>query len=156
MSEVKKYSAEWFQKNAREARIEAEIREASRREKRIKRTNRGDPEHQLQKSCVMWFDLQFPKYKFDLFAVPNGGHRNKATAGKLKAEGVRAGVSDLILERDGFFGPIVYLELKTDKGRQSDSQKDFQNHVEEKGRVYKVIRSIEDFIEVVTKHLSDT
>lgn len=29
-----------------------------------------------------------------LFAVPNGGHRNKVAASKLKAEGVKPGVPD--------------------------------------------------------------
>jgi hypothetical protein len=47
-----------------------------------------------------------------LLAIPNGGHRDVRTAAKLKAEGVKAGVSDLLLplRRDGFFG--LWLELK--------------------------------------------
>jgi hypothetical protein len=32
-----------------------------------------------------------------LFAVPNGGQRDKITAGKLKAEGVKRGVPDIML-----------------------------------------------------------
>jgi hypothetical protein len=38
-----------------------------------------------------------------LHAVPNGGMRSKAVAGKLRAEGVKAGVVDLFLDvaRDG-------------------------------------------------------
>ena len=30
-----------------------------------------------------------------IFAVPNGGHRAKSVAGKMKAEGAKAGVPDL-------------------------------------------------------------
>lgn len=36
-----------------------------------------------------------------LHAIPNGGHRHAATAGKLKAEGVKAGVSDIFLDVPG-------------------------------------------------------
>lgn len=32
-----------------------------------------------------------------MFAIPNGGLRHKATAGNLKAEGVKAGVPDIML-----------------------------------------------------------
>ena len=36
-----------------------------------------------------------------LFAVPNGGGRSRIEAGIMKAEGVTAGVSDLISWRPG-------------------------------------------------------
>lgn len=41
-----------------------------------------------------------------LHAIPNGGYRDKATAGKLKAEGVKRGVSDMFLPLP-MKGPIV-------------------------------------------------
>jgi len=58
-----------------------------------------------------------------LFAIPNGGARSKATAGKLKAEGVRPGVPDLMLPvaRGGYHG--LYIEMKAVGGRTSDEQK---------------------------------
>lgn len=57
-----------------------------------------------------------------LLAIPNGGHRNKATAGKLKAEGVKPGVSDtmLPLRRHGYAG--LWLELKAPKCEPTDLQ----------------------------------
>jgi hypothetical protein len=33
----------------------------------------------------------------EAFACPNGGHRHKAVAGRLKAEGVRRGIPDVLL-----------------------------------------------------------
>ena len=54
-------------------------------------------EHHIQQQCVEWFRLQHANLAPLLFAVPNGGHRNITTAQTLKAEGVLAGVSDLIL-----------------------------------------------------------
>ncbi|MGE4537621.1 MAG: VRR-NUC domain-containing protein [Desulfovibrio sp.] len=61
-----------------------------------------------------------------LFAIPNGGVRSKATAGKLKVEGVKSGVSDLFLSvaRGGYHG--LYVEMKAHGSRgASDAQKDW-------------------------------
>lgn len=51
-----------------------------------------------------------------LYAIPNGGHRHKAVAAKLAAEGVKPGVPDLCLPvaRGEFHG--LYIELKRAKG----------------------------------------
>lgn len=47
--------------------------------------------------CVGWFRLQYPAVGKLLFAVPNGGARSRTEAAIMKAEGVTAGVTDLIL-----------------------------------------------------------
>lgn len=51
-----------------------------------------------------------------LFAVPNGGDRHKATAGKLRAEGVKPGVPDYVLPvaRGRHHGLVI--ELKRERG----------------------------------------
>lgn len=54
-------------------------------------------ESQIQRSCLRWFRLQYPQYALLCFAVPNGGARNKREASIMKAEGVTAGVADVIL-----------------------------------------------------------
>lgn len=50
-----------------------------------------------------------------LFAIPNGGQRDKITAGKLKAEGVKRGVPDIMLPapRGRFAG--LFVEMKRPK-----------------------------------------
>lgn len=58
-----------------------------------------------------------------LFAIPNGGARSKATAGRLKAEGVRPGVSDLFLSVPKGCYHGLYIEMKAISGRASDEQK---------------------------------
>ena len=65
---------------------------------------------------------EYPELRY-LFHVPNGGHRNKATAGRLKAAGVKAGVPDLLLlvPRGRYHG--MACELKMPGGRLSPSQR---------------------------------
>src|SRR5580765_7796492 len=55
-------------------------------------------------------------------ATANGGKRNAREAARMKAEGVRAGVADLLLWHDG---KAYALELKTKKGRLSKAQENF-------------------------------
>lgn len=51
-----------------------------------------------------------------LLAIPNGGMRSKATAGRLKAEGVRAGVPDLFLPVPVGKWHGLWVEMKVRKG----------------------------------------
>lgn len=82
-------------------------------------------EHQEQVKLVNWFRLQYPKFAYCLFAIPNGGKRDIRTALKLKNEGVVAGVPDLFLmiPKAGWHG--MFIEMKTEKGRLTESQKNF-------------------------------
>jgi hypothetical protein len=56
--------------------------------------------------------LRMPEVADLIYHVPNGGHRVKAVAAKLKAQGVKAGIPDLVLPmaRGGYFG--LYIEFK--------------------------------------------
>jgi hypothetical protein len=117
----------------------------------------GLTEHDLQVQCVRWFAWQYPALDGLLFAIPNGGHRNKATAGRLKAEGVRAGVADLFLavpfcnELEAFFG--LFLECKLPQGRQSEEQKIFQARITARSYQYRIFRSLEEFQSIITQYL---
>lgn len=77
-------------------------------------------EHDEQTALFTWAALNEwhePRLAL-LFAIPNGGHRSKATAGKLKAEGVKAGVPDVFLPAYHLgreqFG--LFVELKRVRG----------------------------------------
>ena len=77
-----------------------------------------------------------------IFSVPNGGTRDKREAMLLKATGVVAGVSDLIIIKPN---EVIFVEVKTEIGKQSDKQKEFQQIVETLGFKYLLVRSLEDF-----------
>jgi len=89
-----------------------------------------------------------------LFAVPNGGSRNKIEAKNLKLQGVKSGVSDVILliPKKGYAS--LCLEFKTQSGRQSDEQKEFQRQVEMCGSKYVIVRSAAKAIEAMKNYLN--
>ena len=113
-------------------------------------------EHELQVACVKWFRLQYPEYAKLLFAVPNGGNRNIATASRLKAEGVVSGVSDLILllSRNGYNS--LCIEMKYGKQQLSNNQLHWGSLVIKYGTAYIVCRSLEGFQNEINKYLNTT
>ena len=113
-------------------------------------------EHRIQCAIVKWFYYAYPAYRGGcLFAVPNGGHRNIQTARSLKAEGVTSGVSDLLLlvPKREYHGLCV--EVKTPVGRQSDNQKNWQRIIEAQGYRYEIVRSFDEFAELVRWYLNE-
>ena len=74
---------------------------------------------------VRQYEKKIPELRM-LFAVPNGGKRHPRTAIKLKAEGVKAGVSDLILCCPSLNGKYngLFIEMKScnPKAKTSDKQ----------------------------------
>jgi hypothetical protein len=76
------------------------------------------PESAIQKAVFQHLAARSAAHTF-AFHVPNGGWRSPIDAAILKGMGVRPGVPDLIVIREGLpFG----LELKAEGGRLSDAQ----------------------------------
>lgn len=92
-------------------------------------------EHQHQVALIEWARITAIKPAPDiepgskvadyLIAIPNGGQRSAREGARLKAEGVKAGVSDLFLpiRRGGFAG--LWLELKAPGGKPTALQKEW-------------------------------
>jgi len=120
------------------------------------RRTRTHEESQLQKDCVTWFRLQYPSRALILFAVPNGGGRSPIEAAIMKAEGVVAGVADLILlEARGNYGSLcIEMKTRSSKSRQSPNQKIWQEATQKAGNAYVVIRTFEDFQTVIRQYLA--
>jgi len=76
-----------------------------------------------------------------IFSVPNESKSKKETLQK-RAIGMLAGVSDLIIIETN---RVIFVEVKTETGTQSQKQKDFQAKVEALGYCYLLVRSLEDF-----------
>lgn len=114
----------------------------------------SDEEHRIQVSCVRWFRMKYPHLSPRLFAVPNGGRRDGITGARLKEEGVLAGVADLVLLVPNAKYHALLIEMKTPKGRQSDSQRAWQRAVAGNGDyLYVVCRGLDEFIREVETYL---
>ena len=124
-------------------------------------------EQNLQKQCVAWFRAQYPQYAMLMTHPINEGGRNTARVGGIhKGEGTVAGVPDLLLfipmhyELPGH--PGIYqcryhclgIEMKTQKGRQSQEQKDFKRVFEAAGNKYVIVRSLEEFMKVINNYIA--
>lgn len=97
-------------------------------------------EHKLQIAVTNYLHFSLPS-DATWFAVPNGGLRNLKTAQKLKAEGVRPGVADIIVV---WKGRAIGLELKAPKGSQSKAQKEWAEMFQLAGGVYRVCKSVDE------------
>lgn len=128
------------------------IKKAQSYRLRKKPTNK---EHRLQCACVEWFEYAHKKYSTLMYAVPNGGRRDAVTGALLKAEGVKAGVSDLNFDLPNRFYHGLRIEIKTSIGRQSKVQKAYQLAVEAVGYKYVVCRSLDEFMKIITDYLND-
>lgn len=110
-------------------------------------------EENLQISCIRYLRLQYPS----LLAhhSPNGGKRSLSEGARFKRMGTLAGFPDIFIYKPtkSFHG--LAIELKTDKGKQTESQKQMQGALIENGYRYEIVRSIEEFIYIVNSYLCE-
>lgn len=100
-------------------------------------------EDMLQASIVKAYRTLFDCI---IFAVPNGGNRNPREAAKLKWTGTLKGVTDLVVL--GRNGQVMFIECKTEKGRESPEQTAFLDAVWERGFRAHVVRDLDTAIAV--------
>jgi len=83
-------------------------------------------EHLEQSYFVAWFRQNYPD--FWIFAIPNGGMREKMIAAKLKTEGVSSGVPDLYIP-----ALKIWIEMKSATGKLSPVQKQWIEYLRNLG-----------------------
>lgn len=90
-----------------------------------------------------------------VFAVPNGNRNNPIQGHKYKIMGQMAGVSDLILLLPK--GKVYFIELKNPngKGKQSPSQRDFEDNVRAYGHDYLIWDSWKQVEQFINAHRAD-
>ena len=118
------------------------------------------PEDVIQASAFKWFHnnycLNHHEPRLQMFSVPNETlsyvwkHVPKKMAqilsGRAKAMGLKPGVSDTIIVLPG---KVLFVEFKTATGAQKPRQKDFQKTVSGLGHEYHIVRSLEEFKELI-------
>jgi hypothetical protein len=113
-------------------------------------------EHNTQRMLVAWFRKYYPEQQNLLFAIPNGGKRNPATAKRLKEEGVLPGIPDLCLAAPSPSGAHgLFIEMKTTSGRLSAAQKQRKQELEQSGYSVAVAFGYEAAKQAIEDYLSE-
>lgn len=123
----------------------------------VKRRKPSHEEDRLQITCRVWFDLQHKDLSILLHHSPNEGLlvKRASDGAKRKAMGVRAGFPDFIFLKSNRFYPYLAIELKTQKGKQSEHQIAYQKAIEANGGKYVVVRSLEEFMSEINEYLKN-
>lgn len=102
-------------------------------------------EERIQYEIVEYFRNAFCRKvcnpRCAIMSIPNDGKDMKEQMRKL-ATGMLPGASDMIVILPN---TVVFVEVKTDIGRQSDVQKEFERRVNALGFDYWLVRSLEEF-----------
>lgn len=144
--------------------------------KRMKPLNKmRESESKIQADSYAWFvnnhGLKHHNPRLTAFSVPNEvamvirGAMTQARipsrtidaitaviSQKMKNMGLRSGVSDMIVTLPSC--RTLFIEFKTPEGRQSPNQVEFQQTVESTGHQYHVVRSLEQFKEIITREIA--
>lgn len=111
-------------------------------------------EHYLQQSCFNWLRATYPTIGNLAYAVPNGQHRTAAQAAVLKSEGMTKGVSDICIDIPSHEYHSLRIEMKTDKGKQTIEQEEYELRCKAVGIKYVVVRSRDEFEAAVNEHMA--
>lgn len=119
------------------------------------RAKRIDREGLEQAALMAEIEVRYPKVFELIYHVPNGGHRHKLVAAKLKQQGVKAGIPDLVLPmaRGGYFGLYIEFKATIDPAPVSASQTACIRRLNEQGYLAIVCRGHFDAMEQLRAYL---
>ena len=134
----------------------------SNKESEVTTEGNKESEYSIQKAFVSWCRSHPDLRARRIYAIPNEGRRRYSEAQRRHAEGMVAGVADLHLPvpipsklHPGLLKyPGLFIEVKTTKGRQTSPQKAFQMACEADAYPYRIIRSVDEGIDLITNYLS--
>lgn len=112
-------------------------------------------EHQIQSAFIEWVRLaekQDERLEL-LFAVPNGGKRDVVTAVKLKKEGVKPGIFDVMFPYSTAAYNGLAIEFKTPGGRLSKEQRRFMALLIKYGWRVEICTDVAQAINIVKNYL---
>lgn len=130
-------------------------RDCQHKERSATKRPRQNLEHQFQVAVFQWarvLSALHVELKL-LYAIPNGGHRHRVVAKKLKAEGTARGVPDIHLPvaRQGFHG--LWVEMKAPSGSVAPEQKVWHEALRSEGHRVEVCKGPEVAIGVISDYL---
>lgn len=110
----------------------------------------GSPEHDIQVAIVGLLESIEPT---PLYSATVGGVRLAIhTAKKMKEAGYSKGVPDmLVYEPRGMYAGLA-IEVKTEKGRASDEQKEWIRNLNDRGWRAEICRGFEECADVICEY----
>ena len=113
-------------------------------------------ESDIQIACNQLLNYMANTYYFRHFHVPNEGKRSISYHAKMKKMGLRSGCPDIIIEYPQ--GRVLYIELKTKKGRLSDNQKLWAVQSKALGTPHFIVKGgltecLDQIKEIIQKHI---
>lgn len=105
-------------------------------------------ESKIQQEIYQWywnnFCLPSHENREMILHIPNENQH------RLMSIGVYAGAADLLVT---VLGKVLFVEVKTETGKQSPKQKLFEKHCVNVGIPYYLVRSLEEFKELIKQLL---
>lgn len=121
------------------------------------KSRRGNPEMHIQSQCVKWLWNERPLTRRKFYHIENelNAAGDNAILGAIRrAQGIVKGVADCaLMMKRGNYGAL-FVEFKTPTGYQSAAQKEWQSLIEQEGYKYVVVRSLEEFKEIIDDYLN--
>ena len=108
-------------------------------------------EHDEQYKLFSWTRYR-PELRW-MFAIPNGGYRTKATAGKMAAEGLKAGIADVFVPIPSKDYHGLFIEMKFGRNKLTELQQEFFEYATQQGYCCKVAYGAEQAIEIIDEYL---
>ena len=99
-------------------------------------------EHASQAAVIEWWAIACGIYRLPecaLFAIPNAAKRSFALAAYMRAEGMRAGIPDLMLAVPRGYRHGLFIELKRRPNKASPEQVDVMKYLNAGGGYRAVI-----------------
>lgn len=112
-------------------------------------------EAQEQATVIEWAlynQHRYPELRL-LYHIPNGGRRDARTGAMMKRQGVKPGVPDLHLPVPRGKYHSLFIEMKTEKGKASENQKEWIKALSDEGNMAVVCHSAEEAIAVLKVYL---
>jgi len=119
----------------------------------------NDEHSRIQKACVKWFKYQYKEYEYKLIKIGNevpiyNDELRIKLYNKFKAEGLQPGAPDMFLAVGNYLYNGLFIEFKTENDRLRKKQVDVIKSLEEGNYRCVIVRSLDEFMEVIKEYLS--
>lgn len=106
----------------------------------------------MEQAALFQWASYYPELDW-MYAVPNGGSRHPYEAANLKRQGVKSGVSDVVLPlpKGKYHG--AYIEMKVGRNKPSEHQKEFLRWVNGHGYCGAVCYGFDDARKFITSYM---